>query len=105
MHISGNPLLTQIASNEKSNYHDGMDDIRVECYCGYRGEETPRRFWLGERCVEVRQVLDRWLAPQHRYFKVLGDDGGRYILRHDPYGAVWALTFFKASTSSDDDSG
>lgn len=76
-----------------------MDDIRVECYCGYRGEETPRRFWLGERCVTVRQVLDCWLAPQHRYFKVLGDDAGRYILRHDPYGETWELTFFKASTS------
>lgn len=75
------------------------DELRVECYSGYRGEETPRRFWLGCRCVEVCKVLDRWLAPQHRYFKVLGSDNGQYILRHDPYGDIWVLAFFMASRS------
>lgn len=74
-----------------------MDGIRVDCYSGYRGEETPRRFWLDSRHVEVRQVLDRWLAPDHRYFKVLGSDGDLYILRHDPYGQSWELTFFQST--------
>jgi len=76
-----------------------MEDLHVECYCGYRGEETPRRFWLGQRCVEVCQVLDRWLAPDHRYFKLTGDDNGLYILRHDPYGNKWELIFFKEMLS------
>ncbi len=71
-----------------------MEDIRVDCYCGYRGEQTPRRFRLGARCIEVLQTIDSWLAPDHRYFKVLGDDGGRYILRHDPRANRWELTFF-----------
>jgi hypothetical protein len=71
-----------------------LNHIRVECYSGYRGEETPRRFWVAARCVQVRQVLDCWLAPDHRYFKVRGDDGDIYILRHDPDGQVWELTFF-----------
>ena len=44
--------------------------IRVECYAGHRGEETPRRFFLGARPVEVVDVIDRWLAPDHRYFRV-----------------------------------
>ena len=51
--------------------------IHVECHAGYRGEETPRRFFLGERTIEVADILDRWLGPVHRYFKVRGDDGGR----------------------------
>lgn len=72
-----------------------MDDIRVECYSGYRGEETPRRFWLGSRCVEVCSVVDQWLAPDHRYFKVLADDGGTYILRYDTFACNWEMTFFK----------
>lgn len=67
--------------------------IRVECYAGHRGEEEPRRFHLGSRAVEVREVLDRWLAPGHRYFKVRGADDGIYILRHDP-GGRWELTHF-----------
>ena len=74
-----------------------LTNIRVDCYCGYRGEQTPRRFWIEARCVEVGQVLDCWLAPDHRYFKVMGDDGDLYILRHDPYGHTWELSFFSSS--------
>lgn len=76
-------------------------DIRVQCYAGYRGEEAPVRFYLGERLVEVKEVLDRWLDPSHRYFKVKGDDGGIYILRHDTQAAVWELTFFDSGTRPD----
>lgn len=70
--------------------------IRVECYAGYRGEETPLRFYFGERKVEVVAVLDRWLAPDHRYFKVKGDDGGTYIVRYDVPSDRWELTMFSA---------
>jgi hypothetical protein len=69
-------------------------NIRVECYAGYRGEETPRCFYLGERRIEVADVIDRWVAPEHRYFKVRGDDGGIYILRHDNETSFWELTLF-----------
>jgi hypothetical protein len=75
--------------------------VVVECYAGYRGEETPRRFRLGERSVEVEEVIDRWLAPGHRYFKVRGDDGGVYILRHDPVADRWDLTLFDSGTRID----
>jgi hypothetical protein len=43
----------------------------------------------------VIDVLDRWLAPDHRYFKVDGDDGCRYILRHDVASGGWELTMFE----------
>lgn len=69
--------------------------IRVECYAGYRGEETPRRFWLGERRIEVADVQDRWLSPDHRYFKILGADKAVYILRHDTHLDQWEMTFFQ----------
>ena len=32
--------------------------IRVECYAGYRGEQEPRAFYLGERRIEVTAILD-----------------------------------------------
>ena len=67
-------------------------DVRVECYAGYRGEETPRRFFLGTRRIEVSGIIDRWLAPDHRSFKLRGDDGGEYILRHATEGGGWTLT-------------
>ena len=70
--------------------------IRVACYAGHRGEEEPRRFWLGERAVAVIEILDRWLSPEHRYFKIRGDDGGTYILRHDTRAERWELTLFES---------
>lgn len=68
--------------------------MRVECYAGYRGDETPRRFHLGDRALEVVDVLDRWLAPEHRYFKCVAADGSVYILRHDVGADSWDLTFY-----------
>ena len=73
--------------------------VAVECYAGYRGEETPRRFRIGrpgERWIEVADVLDRWLDPDHRYFKLLGADGDLYILRHDAESDAWELTLYRS---------
>lgn len=75
--------------------------IRVECHAGYRGEETPRRFFVGDRLVAVADVLDRWLAPEHRYFKLRGDDGDTYIMRHDVATGRWELTMFTRGQRSE----
>ena len=63
--------------------------VRVNCYAGGRAEETPRRFHLDDRCVEVASVLDRWLTPEYRCFKVAGDDGRHYLLRYDMQAHHW----------------
>ena len=70
-------------------------NIRVECYSGYRGEETTRRLIIGEQVIGVVKVLDQWLAPDHRYFKVEGDNGSIYIVRHDMTSLQWELTLFE----------
>ncbi len=69
--------------------------VSVECHSGYRGDETPRRFFLGKKRIEVAEVVDCWHGPDHRYFKLLGDDGCTYILRHDQGAGFWELTMFK----------
>lgn len=69
--------------------------IQVECYAGYRGEETPQRLIIGEQVIGVVKVLDQWLAPDHRYFKVEGDNGSIYIVRHDMTSLQWELTLFE----------
>lgn len=68
--------------------------VMVECYAGHRGEESPRRFYLGDRVVEISEILDRWLDPEHRYFKVRGNDDGVYILRHDTAKGEWELIMY-----------
>jgi hypothetical protein len=65
--------------------------VLVECYAGYRAEEAPRRLILGAHTVEVVEILDRWLSPDHRYFKIKGDDGAVYLLRHDQHTHSWEI--------------
>ena len=69
--------------------------ITVECYAGHRGEETPRVIVLDGRRIRVDGVLDRWLGSDHRYFKLWGDDGATYIVRHDAASDRWELTLFE----------
>ena len=69
-------------------------ELTVECYAGHRGEQTPRRFRFDGRVIEVAEVLDAWLHPDHRYFKVRGEDGYCYILRNDVETNSWELTMF-----------
>ena len=71
--------------------------IQVDCYAGYRGEETPRRIRMATYNIEVKKVLDQWLAPDHRYFKVIGDDDATYIIRHDTVKWEWELVFYRAA--------
>ena len=68
--------------------------IQVQCYAGHRGEEEPRAFDLGDRRLEVVEIVDRWLAPDHRYFKVQADDRNVYILRHDEAAGEWEMAAF-----------
>ena len=89
MSCSADVPFTFVKLTNKVN--DKLLEIHVECYSGYMAEETPRRLLLGRRRVEVMEVLDRWLAPDHRYFKIEGDDGGVYILRHDVAAHRWKL--------------
>lgn len=68
--------------------------LSVECHAGHRGDETPRALTIDGRRVAVIEVLDRWLAPDHRYFKLKGDDGDVYIVRQDTASSTWELTMF-----------
>ena len=74
--------------------HNGKHEplaVRVECYAGYRGEETPRRFQLPDGWREVEKVVDSWRDPDHHYFKVHGADGETYVLQHDTESQRWSL--------------
>ena len=71
--------------------------IEVESYSGYKADERPTRFRLGERWLTVQDVLDRWYDPHAIYFRVRADDGGTYILKHDEAADVWTLESFRAT--------
>jgi hypothetical protein len=68
--------------------------ITVRCYSGYRADETPRSIRFGSLTVTVKEILDRWISQDHRYFKVMGDDGATYIIRQDTLSMDWELTYY-----------
>jgi hypothetical protein len=65
----------------------------VTAGCG--DQQTPQRLRFGDRTVEVVEVIDRWLAPNDRYFKVKGEDSAVYIVRHDTGSGLWQLVLFQ----------
>lgn len=72
-------------------------EITVECYAGHRGEQEPRRLLLDSRSVEVAEIVDRWFAPDYRYFKLRGAEGDLWIVRHDEATGRWELTMYERS--------
>jgi len=64
---------------------------KVETYSGYRFDERPTLFHIGERKISVTDILDRWYGPDYSYFKVMGDDKKIYILRMHEYLHMWEL--------------
>jgi len=70
--------------------------IQVECYAGYRGEETPRHIQMATYKIEIRKIVDRWLSPDHRYFKIVSRDDATYIIRHDTENWQWELVYYQS---------
>ena len=66
--------------------------VAVDCYAAARDEETPRRFTLEDRLVEIKEIVDQWRTPDHRYFRVRTAASESYTLRHDVTSGVWELT-------------
>lgn len=72
--------------------------ITVECYAGFKADETPRRFIWEGLTLDVKEVLDRWYQieskpewPRADYFKVRGIDEHEYLLKHDLETDEWFL--------------
>ena len=70
--------------------------LRVETYSGFKADERPLRLYLGGRILEVAAVEDRWYSPGETYFRVLTEDGDRYVLRHIEAQDVWSLTAYRS---------
>jgi hypothetical protein len=71
--------------------------VRVECYSGYRADERPLRLHLIDGPREVVVIEDRWYSAGATYFRVLADDGGRYLLRHEEAQDAWTLAGYRAA--------
>ncbi len=72
--------------------------VHVECYSGYKADQRPIRFQLGDRVYIVEELLDQWYSPDYLYFKVRADDGNLYILKQNQTADEWTLEAFRRMT-------
>ena len=72
--------------------------MRVETYSGFKADERPLRLHLGGRTLEIAAVEDRWYSPGETYFRVLTQDGDRYVLCHTEAQDVWSMIAYRAET-------
>ena len=71
--------------------------IYVHSYSGYRVDEKPTSIRFDSLVIHVDEIVDQWLAPDHRYFKCIGHDKATYIIRQDMNSLDWELTYYKQS--------
>jgi hypothetical protein len=69
--------------------------IKVECYAGYKAEQRPVRFILGDQALDVAEIEDQWYSPSSRHFRVRAGDGNIYVLRYDEEAGRWSLDAFR----------
>jgi len=74
--------------------------VQVEAYSGYKAQERPLRFRLGEHWRLVREVVDRWYSPEAIHFKVAAEDGNLYILRLEESTGEWSLAAFHSTEAA-----
>jgi hypothetical protein len=65
-------------------------------------DERPVAFQLGERRIPVAEVVDRWQGEDHAYFKLIGEDGMRYLIRQDRGSDTWELILFEGPVPAKD---
>ncbi len=70
--------------------------LKVNCYSGYKANERPVSFCLGDKEFQVKEILDRWYGPDYSYFKVKASDENVYILKYDENKDFWELEFYSA---------
>ncbi len=75
-----------------------LEAIDVECYAGYKANETPKGFVYNDKHYNITEILDRWYeggikagAPQLDYYKIKVEDGAEYIIRYNHLFDSWAL--------------
>ena len=63
----------------------------VEAHAGYKGEETPSAFVYEGIKRKIVEVAARWYTDTHCCFRVIADDGQRYVIRYAFDEEAWEL--------------
>ena len=79
------------------------ENIRVIAHSGYRGEETPRAFFINDEKISVVEILDRWIEEsfsdktRKRFFIVKGTNREKYKIYNNEKTLEWFCELKKES--------
>lgn len=69
--------------------------IKVNSYSGYKAEERPISFCIGEKELKIEELVDRWYGEDYEYFKLRADDRCIYIIRYNRNEDFWELVMME----------
>jgi hypothetical protein len=73
-----------------------MKVVQVISYSGYKADESPCLFKIGDTLLSIARIEDRWYSPGETFFRVLTEGGDHYLLRHVEAQDVWTLEGFRS---------
>jgi len=75
-----------------------FEEITVQCYSGYKGNEAPRSFVYRGRRYRIVDIVDRWYEGGREpggirldYYKTRTDTEETFLIRYNGLFDRWAL--------------
>ncbi len=72
--------------------------VKVECHSGYKADEYPKCYYLGDIRYDITEITDHWYQsdrdpdwPESDYFKVRTASDSQFILKHELKNDLWYL--------------
>jgi hypothetical protein len=75
--------MRYITMFQVSGRGESLMKIKVESQSDAKGKESPTRFTLGTRTIEVEACVDRWHGELACYYRVLGSDENSTELEYE----------------------
>lgn len=75
-------------------------EVTVHTYSGYKADEYPLSVQIGDQCLSIIDIEDRWYSPDYSYFKIFTDNAKRYILKQCHKNRIWDIEEVKNHTEN-----
>jgi hypothetical protein len=64
---------------------------KVSTYSGYKADERPLCFTIGDQRLEVRHIISRWVEPEKDFFRVIAEDQKIYTISRHRKSDLWSV--------------
>ncbi len=65
--------------------------VKVTSYSGYKANERPLSFTIGDQRLEIRQIISIWVEPEKDFFRIIAEDKKIYTLSRHRESDLWSI--------------